>query len=328
MRKARLLSVLAFAAGFWPAASRAAPTARLVYMRGEGAEACVDEEGLTNAVAKRLGRDPFRPIAESTIAVTVRREESRFVARLTMADRQGKERGERILKSKGDDCADLTDTLALTISIALDPLVLVRPPPKDESPSDPASVPPIPLSPDPPPPPMAPPPPVSPPRSRFSFGIGTGGHVSFLAAPAVAAGPDLWANVYYRYIGAELSTRIDAPAGRSTSEGGTVSAAITGATFGPCARASILAFCVPLTMASLAVSSRDITSPRSDTQLWFALGGRLSVAIPVTTALRVRVFGEVAAPLAPYELRVNGRVVYTSDPVALSLGAGPSFSFE
>ncbi|NOU28215.1 MAG: hypothetical protein HOO96_09960, partial [Polyangiaceae bacterium] len=99
----------------------ATPTAKLTYVRGEGAAACADEASLRQAVAARLGYDPFRPVAENAVSVDVRRVGPRFVAHVKLIDADSKERGDRELQSKSDDCGDLTSTLALTISIALDP---------------------------------------------------------------------------------------------------------------------------------------------------------------------------------------------------------------
>jgi hypothetical protein len=39
----------------------ATPSARLVYSRGHGAESCPDEHALREAVAARVGYDPFFP---------------------------------------------------------------------------------------------------------------------------------------------------------------------------------------------------------------------------------------------------------------------------
>jgi hypothetical protein len=49
----------------------AAPTAKLSYVRGEGAEACADEADLKKAVAARLGYDPFRVVADVALSISV-----------------------------------------------------------------------------------------------------------------------------------------------------------------------------------------------------------------------------------------------------------------
>src|SRR5204863_2165770 len=104
--------------------ARGAPSARLTYVRAVGAEQCVDEEGLRRAVAARLGYDPFFPWARVTVVAHVRKDVGAYRAEVTLVDEAGVSRGKREITSPGDDCAPLGAALALTISIALDPLSL------------------------------------------------------------------------------------------------------------------------------------------------------------------------------------------------------------
>lgn len=310
----------------------ATPTAKLTYVRGEGAAACADEASLRQAVAARLGYDPFRPVAENAVSVDVRRVGPRFVAHVKLIDADNKERGDRELQSKSDDCGDLTSTLALTISIALDPLSLTRPPP------DPPAPPPDPPAPPPDPPPTPPQPqpppsprerPVPPPRStpHAAFEAGLALHMAIGAAPAVAFGPDLFGAVRYGAFQAEITGRFDAQASRSTSEGGVVATSLLTVGVAPCFRLSILALCAHGTLGSLVAETREVTRPASDSVLYVAVGGRIAVAIPVFKNLTVRPFAELAVPLLPYEFRLNGRSIYALSPVSATFGLGPSVVF-
>ncbi len=302
----------------------ATPTAKLTYVRGEGAGACADESALRQAVAARLGYDPFRPVAENAVSVDVRRVGPRYVAHVKLIDADSKERGDRELQSKSDDCGDLTSTLALTISIALDPLSLTRPPP------DPPPVPP----PDPPPvpPPVPPAPPSDPaPRSRpttpSAFEAGLALHMAIGAAPAVAFGPDLFGAFRYGAFQAEITGRFDAQASRSTSEGGVVATSLLTVGLAPCFRVSILALCAHGVIGSLVAETREVTRPGSDGVLYLSVGGRIAASIPLFKNLTLRPFAELAVPLLPYEFRLNGRSIYALSPVSATFGVGPSVVF-
>ncbi len=316
----------------------ATPTAKLTYVRGEGAAACADEASLRRAVATRLGYDPFRPVADNAVSVDVRRVGPRFVAHVKLIDADNQERGDRELQSKSDDCGDLTSTLALTISIALDPLSLTRPPPDPAPPADPppstpdlppASPPPASPAPEPPAPPRervrtAPPPPAGP---RTSFEAGLALHVAIGSAPAVAFGPDLFGAFRYGAFQAEITGRFDARSARSTAEGGVVSTSLLTVGVAPCFRLSILALCAHGTIGSLVAETREVTSPGSDSVLYLAVGARVAASIPVFKNLTLRPFAELAVPLLPYEFRLNGRSVYALSPASVAFGAGPSVVF-
>ncbi|MFO0677084.1 MAG: hypothetical protein U0169_11140 [Polyangiaceae bacterium] len=113
----------------------AIPAARLVYVRGSGAESCPDEDELRRAVATRLGYDPFFPTASSTLIADVERAKGRFVAHIKLVGDDDVTRGARRLEHGGPSCADMIDTMALSISIAIDPESLTRAPRPDPVPA-------------------------------------------------------------------------------------------------------------------------------------------------------------------------------------------------
>jgi len=102
-------------------ASFAFPTSRLTYARGSGAEACPDETAVRQAVAARLGYDPFFPSAEKTIVARIVRTKDELRATVELVDEHGLMRGVRELKASAGQCGELVATMALAISIAIDP---------------------------------------------------------------------------------------------------------------------------------------------------------------------------------------------------------------
>jgi hypothetical protein len=72
--------VLLLAGALTASSARAAPTSRLTYVRGPGAEKCPDEAELRRAVAERLGYDPFFPAANRTIVAEITRTQGGYAA--------------------------------------------------------------------------------------------------------------------------------------------------------------------------------------------------------------------------------------------------------
>jgi len=121
--KSLSLAVLGVTAAIALPASAATAT-RLDYARSASAVRCPDEVALRRLVALRLGYDAFFPVASQTIAAEIVDEGSHLHARVRLIDDRGIIRGTRHLYSNGRDCAELGASLALAISIVLDPLAV------------------------------------------------------------------------------------------------------------------------------------------------------------------------------------------------------------
>ena len=102
-------------------AALAFPTSRLVYARGPGAEQCPDQAAVRDAVASRLGYDPFFPNSDKTIVARILRDEKGLRGQVELVDEHGAQLGLRELTAEADQCAELVRAMALSISIAIDP---------------------------------------------------------------------------------------------------------------------------------------------------------------------------------------------------------------
>ncbi len=99
----------------------AMPSSRLVYVRGEGAEARPEAMELRLAVLHRLGYNPFEPNAKPSILVQLRHDGERLRANVELIDEQGLSRGSRHLDAPTNSCDELITAAALSISLAIDP---------------------------------------------------------------------------------------------------------------------------------------------------------------------------------------------------------------
>src|SRR5262249_55413914 len=95
------------------------------YALGRGIEGCPDERALRNAVAARLGYDPFRDDAPRVVTATIALDGRTLRGRVRIDD-GGAARGSREMTARPGECADLASALPLAVSIAIDPLSLSR----------------------------------------------------------------------------------------------------------------------------------------------------------------------------------------------------------
>jgi hypothetical protein len=108
--------------------------AQLSYGRAEKVTGCPDRATLRWAVSRRLGYDPFFAAARQTIIVEIAAEPAELVGRVRLVDDEGVVRGARDLRAATNECPELVASLALAISITLDPAAALQ----DEAALEPA----------------------------------------------------------------------------------------------------------------------------------------------------------------------------------------------
>ncbi|APR85799.1 Hypothetical protein A7982_11148 [Minicystis rosea] len=328
-----LLAMLLFTA---PLRAEPPRTARLAFTRGAGAERCPDEAALRKSVTARLGYDPFREDASRSITAGVTRAGSALHGDVTLNDGAGHVSGTRRLTVTNDDCEELVASMALAISIAIDPEVLFRPSPPE------APIAPPPRAPEPAPsasaplpsPPRAPSPPsasipeplpaaLPPPRpSRVRFRAGVGGVIAIGAAPAVNGGISTQVGFRHRAFSAALEGRFDVPATTAAPTGGTVRAGLTTASLVPCFHASVFAACGLATVGALRGVGTGVPGAKADVTPFATLGARAGVEIPIAGIFAADLHGDLAVTLTRTALQLDGRDVWITPRVAGAFGAG------
>jgi hypothetical protein len=301
-----------------PSGALANPSARLVYARGAKAASCPTETDVRQAVAARLGYDPFVLWSPTTIVVDVSRRDGRYEAVVRLLDDQGIERGTRHLASRSAHCGDIIATLALTISIVVDPLSL-RPAPIAEPRTPAARAASAPETTAPassllaPPPPPAPPPPVpaaatAPPASstrrpvrelRPFVGIAP------LAAfqPRPASGAAISGGIRWRALSLELDARAILRATSDAATPGTPKVRIDGQSLGftvlPCVWIGPAFVCTGAGLEAVTVRG-EVPMPHRSSALEWIVGARLGAQIALSAAVGLRPYAElVVRPAAP-----------------------------
>ncbi len=311
-----------------PARAVAAPSARLTYVREQGAERCPDEDGLRRAVAARLGYDPFFVWAKVTVVAHVRRDAGGYRAEVTLVDDTGVSRGTRAITARGDDCAPLVGALALSISLALDTLSL----PGHETPAPPRE-PPSPEPPKPEPPAI---PPSPEPRAKdeptpdralaapspWRGWVGVAATGSDGVTPSVAFGGLARLRVVYARLSFGVEAGADLPTSASALAGGAITAWSARATAFACGHVSIVVGCGFVSGGPLVAAGEGLTTTHHAVIGFGAAGPRIGVEWPLSARFAFEAFAEVGFLFARRALQVGGADAFRQPIAAPRLGLG------
>jgi hypothetical protein len=292
-------------------------TARLVYDRGAGAEPCPDAARIEEAVAARLGYNPFVDQSELLLRISVSATGERLSARIEV--RRGESGvGERVLDGPADDCRELAESVVLATSIAIDPTALSRAPATDpESPPPIVAVPPQPQR----------PPEAAPAASRLeeapselSYGGRFGISGTLGTAPGPSFGMRLEIDLRWTHASIGVAGRVDFPASERAG-GGTVEGSVLLGEVSACGWMEPVFACGVAAVGAFRGVGRDLVDSRDVTKPHVGLGGRVGVEIPIYGAVSVRLQLDVLAAITQTTLLVGDERVWTMAPVSGTFSA-------
>jgi hypothetical protein len=297
----------------------AAPSARLVYARGAGAESCPDESALRQAIAARVGYDAFFPWAPLTVTVEVTAEGRRLRGRVVVVDADGIEKGAQTLESADESCEELLASIALAVTVALD--AASRAAAKIEEPAAPPPT-------EPPPAPVAPSPapavvpaavPIALPTRKdsssrpddardswlrpLSLWVAPGARGSFGEWRSASGGPSLLVELQAGRLGLGLEGRYDV----ATVAIGPTQASVQRATASavPCLHFGWLVLCGVATFGETWARG-NVAAPETDSTPYVALGGRVAADVALLPRLHLLGTVDVAGIATPTRLSVTG----------------------
>lgn len=321
--RALTASVVLAAAITLSRAATATPTAKLVYVRGEGATSCPGEDELRRAVVQRLGYDPFFPVADTTLVAELeKRDPMGFSARVRVIDKEGKVTGTRALQSSSRECGELLRTVALNLSIVVDDLAASLP--KSPEPEATPERPPEPVPERAPPPPSASErtaPEVAPaptPRTVFPeatiTGLGTAGQ-----SPALTLG--LGAGLGLRVKDVRVAADFVALLPSEGSEGAfKARASVASGSLSVCYHLALPYACAKGAVGVLEGGGAGIDAPKSGTAIVASAGLEPGIELVFGEHLVLRAFADVRFALTRPSIAVNGIPAYRTGPAALGLG--------
>ena len=315
----------------------AAASARLVYVRGPGAETCPGELAVRAAVRARLGYDPFFAWARDTLYAEIEREGGVFRAIVKVIDAENRQQGAREIKVQGTDCTPVIDAIGLTGSLTLDPSSILgtgpRPaaPPAPESAREPAAPEPA-AAIDAPRRPAADvavraePPGV---REPVIFHAGVGMIAAVESAPSPTAGATVSVGASWRHLSLDLEGRADLPAARPGPVPPTEvrSWLIVGALV-PCFRVAFASVCPVLSAGAIGATATHVAHSSEQYGPWAAVGGRLGASWEIAPRLTIGAYIEALATLIRDNVSVDATVQYPVGPWSGGLGAGASWRFR
>lgn len=316
---------------------------RLDYARSEHAARCPDADVLKAAVAKRLGYDLFFPAARQTISVEITDDKSGALhARMRLVNDQGIIVGSRELSEPSGNCDELVASLALAISIALDPTaalggerdaaeaaeVIAAP---DAAPAEPE--PDQPESPEKvvknarprvkqPPRLVAPATASGPPVTLRASGFGAWG-----VAPAVGFGGRVGLGLRFEHFAFVLEGSEQLTSSRKI-DFGSVEASLLAGNLAGCANLDWLAGCGLLRLGSLRTAGREIQDPHAERSLYFSAGLRAEATPALTDRVHLIAGIDWEKTLTPVTLRLYGIDQWKSPLFSLSASLGLELRFR
>ncbi len=304
---AALLSGAAFAEG--------KPTVRFTYLRGAQAGQCPEEGAVRDAVAARLGYEPWDETAKRTVRATIEPRGGGLRARMELLGEGGAKLGGRELSSARQDCRELVEALELAICIAIDPLSITRPAapaPKPEPVQSPAfEAPPQPPPATPEPPPQDPlpaeqAPVVESPRpmpeerqelQKFQILASAGAIAAIGTEPGATGGATVQVAVRGTVFSGAIEARADFP--RAIPVGpGFVDVSLAMGSVVPCARFQSLSTCLVLGAGLMRASGHDLDAAAVVSAPFAAGGTRLQLEWPIYSRLSLLVRGDLLVALS------------------------------
>ncbi len=296
--------------------------ASLVYTADDATGTCPGENVLRERVVTRLGFDPFVPGAALGLRVHVASRGGRFVGEIDVSDHDGA-LGRRTLADAS--CTTLTETLASTLALTIDPIGGGAPPRTNELPAlptpqeagaAPAPTPPAPSS-------MPLPPHKSPPRDgavvRPSITVDGFAHLGL--APSATFGGRLGLGLVVQ----GLSLHVEGSTERTASAAGTTDqlvAAVHAAHVVPCGGiGTYFLLCGDVSLGIIDARAALRAEPPSG-DAFVALGLRAGVRYPMTRAFSVRAAVESGVVPVRVGYMLDGARVATTGPVYFGLALG------
>lgn len=325
-------------------AAQPRPSVTLTYALAPGVSRCPDAGTFRAAVAARLGRDPFvapsspEPSSHGHLSVSILRV-GRGVRALVAWDRaDGAPASAREVSAPGGDCSEVVSAAALAVSVALDAMPTVAPPPASPLPEPP-------LSPATPAPALAPlhmptpaptPAPVAPARSSPDPWIFFGPVLGAGLSPGVDFGLGLDVGLNVAAFGLSVGVRADLPVvtPRTDGVGGSVHTQRLQAELASCWQRPFaggtlrLHACALSAVTALLGAGRDVDLPREATAWLVTLGVRGAVDLRLNARFGLRLRVDALVPVGRAVVRLDQRVVWEGSWVQGGAALGVMFHFS
>lgn len=312
--------------------------ARLDLEIAKSAKGCGDASTLQDGVASRLGYLPFTGDAALAFRVNIQTRGAALEGAIEVSE-SGKVVKRRVLKSPSGDCRELTDALAVAISIVIDPLSIGRPvvPPSASSSATAPSAPPSSSAPvvvEPLPPAtsataVAPPAPtqvlVAPVQTpeHTQIRVGLRGQAALGLLPSTSFGGALVVGARRSRWSVGVGGRFDTSISTANGAGAvSVRGSLIAGEATICGHGSPWFLCGLGVLGSLRATGEGVGGLAAKSSIFAGAGARAGFEIPLIRQLSFESHLDVLGALTPVEVVVAGERVWRSAPVSGALGIG------
>ncbi len=287
---------------------------RAVRLEYTAPAACPVREAFAARLAARLGYDPVSEPATHIASVAIQVREGLLEASFSLWESSGPRRNDRSFTAPLTDCDSLLSSVALALAIALDPRLLVRPPPTE---------PPVTAAPPPPPAP-APPAPVPSPL-QLSLAVGVRGAVGLLPAPS--GGPVFEARARFGSFSVALDGELSlAPRVQVVGSGQIESSLVRGG-LQLCGHVAFAALCARGTGGGLSAGGVGFDNARRGWQPTASVGPLFSVGWRPVGGLVLQAALALDVILVRTSILLGSVELWNSPPVAGNLAVSVGWQF-
>jgi len=289
---------------------------------------CPDEQAFRDIVAARLGYDPFRFEAPMAIHASIVRSPHGLTGNVRATDAASTVLGDRQIEGSRNDCGEVATSMAIAISVLLDPFGIAGATQPAASAPQPVTTPPAGF-------PAAPPPPIvdssstdEPGGSDIHLVLHGGAAVSVGLTPGWTLGPRFGIGIMAGGFVLLADAMVDLMPAQERVESGDVLEA-TVFTAGPTACLSIEVFmvCIGAQLGAFQGQGTEVRDPQTQTSFFASADARAGVEVPINDVLAARAMAEVRVPIVRTSLEISGVTVWNAPSLGggLSLGLAASF---
>lgn len=284
----------------------------------QGLATCPWDYELKELVNRRLGHVPWADEAHYLAVVIFTSErDPAFAARVLLQDAKGDVLGEKTVR--GDDCGDLGDTAALTLSLVMQdlesahlaasaPAFLGTGATRVGAQQTSAKI-------------------STEPRRPFNLSLEGGPTFEAFTLPMAAFGAELGVSFQVSWFSFGIRGRVLAPLSYR-QQSAVVNAVVGGTSIEACGNPSLVSLCALFQASAANVSATGLSEPRTLTAPLIATGIRVGVRLPTGGGFALRPHASLIIPLLRTSLTIDSANVWTAPPVAFGFGVDASFGWR
>jgi hypothetical protein len=282
----------------------------LDYEIAPGTSGCLDVDEFRASVARQLGYDPFRPIADIRVVVHIGREETGFGGRIRWSDPRGHWVGDRRLSSQRPDCTEISASVVFSVTVEIQLMATLEP----DAPKPP--LPPHTVVTSSPQPEVRPPEPAN----RLELSVGLGPSLGLGLAPRPTGVGRVFVTGSLDQLSLEISVDAALPVTQREADGSGFSFDRFGASVAVCGQARPLTACLTAAFGRLEARGFGVDAPASPAGFFSQLGARIAATYDFGDRYFASPRVEPLVMVSRWTVTLNENAVWTTPRVGALIG--------